>query len=279
MRIVAENYVDVSTITSVPSNTTIDNLKSYARSKVLTTELTDTSIELSMTMGAQAPVSTVIIGRHNLKAGMTVQIELYSGVFSTLVHDSGIMTVTSEESSEPSFSGAWGEFIWGEYPFGVELFSTPNLSYVYWVPTTVSNVLTLKITIDGATSAMEIGRLIVGDYIEPTHTISYGHTLSWLEKTRQDRAGSEGSLRSTVKAPAKRITFSLNTINENDRPIIQNAFRYSGLRKDLYISLFPEDENVSKLNDYSGIMKLTKIPSISEYAPVYYKSSYTMEEV
>ena len=68
-------------------------------------------------------------------------------------------------------------------------------------------------------------------------------------------------------------------MTETDRTTIQNALRKVGLRKDFFISLFPEDVDNEKIVDYSGIVKLTKVPRYTEYAPKYYKSKYIMEEV
>jgi hypothetical protein len=151
----------------------------------------------------------------------------------------------------------------------------------YTIPSFVgmNGVQSMKIFFNVPTGLqLDIGRLIIGDYIEPVYNLNYNHKIEWKEDSNQYR--TEGyTLRSDISVPVRKMEFSLDTIHKEDRTKLVEGFRYVGLRKDFYINLFPESTSEAKEIDYSGIMKLTKEPITLEHAQNIYKSKYVMEEV
>ena len=235
-------------------------------------------------IGNPGTISSLVFGRHNFPKDTIINISLYSNIdFSGLLYNSGDLIVNTEQSGGELVK--WGDFLWGEpgFTWGQDLVAGEFLSafnFVHWITTPIDSVLSIKIIISNINSdEISFSRLIAGDYIQPTYNISYEHTLQWDEATKQKRASSGSTLRSTINFPYRKLEFSLNTINSADRTILQDGMRYVGLRKDFFVSLFPEDIDEEKKIDYSGIVKLTKIPSMSEHASEYYKSKYIMEEV
>ena len=283
MRIITSNIIDDSTLTEspVPTTSTLQNLKNYARSSVFTTDSVGTSHTIFSKLNYTKPISAFVIGRHNFPLGLEMEVTMFStDDWDPLKIVYGPTTHTIEAADVGSSIINWAEFVWAEVVWGEdsaadEFSLKPN--YVVWLDNTVV-VKSIKIEIFTPTQNVEIGRLIFGDYIEPLYNISYGHEISWTENTKQYRKGGN-TLRSSSGFPSKKLSFSLNTIVESDRIKLQDGLRYTGLRKDLFVSLFPMDTDSDKKKHYSGIMKLTKIPSTSEYAPMYYKSKYIMEEV
>ena len=196
-------------------------------------------------------------------------------------YDSGILTVLAEESGSDIWK--WGDFAWGAVPWGgdrtaVEFSPTANL--VHWLPVDISTSWS-KILFSGTPAnitAFDIGRLILGKYIQPTYNLSLGHSLTWVEKTKQFRTEA-GTLRSDITIPNRRFEFNTGTLTEEDRDLVQGSLRTVGMRRDMFLSMFPEDLEATRKIDYSGIVKLVKIPKFTEFANRYYKSNYVMEEV
>lgn len=124
----------------------------------------------------------------------------------------------------------------------------------------------------------EIGRVYLGPYIEPLYNLSSGHSIAWVENTTQYRPGS-GTLRADKVTSNKSFGFSLATIPESDRLVLHKQIVGKGLSDDFYISIFPEDASSSKEVDYSGMVKLTKMPKYTNYISGYYKSNFIMEEI
>lgn len=302
LRIVAENYIDNSVLTATPAfktNLPVDNLKNSSRAKLgRTTDIS--SQEISGVFDSLKTVSAIVLGRHNLDIGAKVTIELFSDTtLTTSLYTSGTITIDSSTAGKDLW--LWGDFIWGSIAWGadkqIDAFS-PKANLVHWITTPIEYVQGFKITIlptgttgpglalrnkwfnfwTAGTDYFEFGRLIIGEYIEPTYNTSYGHSISWEEDTKQFRTDA-GTLRSDISLPNRRLEFDIGTMTENDRTTIQNALRLVGKRKDFYISIFPEDADSSKITDYSGIVKLVKTPRYTEYAHNYYKSKYILEEV
>lgn len=298
IRFILDNYVDLSILSASPSLVASlgeYNLKLPQRSKVARTT-SNASQLITTQFAAPRTVSAIVLGRHNFVSGMTLRFKLYDST-PTLLHDSGNLTISgSAGTGTPEWT--WGclipgcttEFKWGTVPWGGETSETnfePSLNYVYWIDENnpvdilpIDNVIKVEITILGGTSLAyyEVGRLIVGNFIEPTYNFSYGHGLTWDESTRQFRTES-GSLRSDASLPYRRFEFDIGTISEADRETLQDGFRDVGMRKDFFMSAFPCDTAAAKLEDFSFIGKLTKIPTFTEFVHNYYKSKYTIEEV
>lgn len=286
LRLITYNYLDVSEITSSPTMNRLQTLKSYDRGRNAQTNPAGGTLSIDTIMGSPAPVTAVVIGRHNLPIGVGVRFRLFDvpSTAGTEVYDSGTIIITAETAGSDKLGWgtdfSWGSVVWGADGLAEEF--APRANFVHWIPeinqVDTQSIQAVQVQIYYADYDVEIGRIIIGEYIEPTYNISYGHGLSWQENTKQFRR--EGNtLRSNITLPSRRLEFSLNTINEADRAVLQAGLRNVGLRRDLFISLFPTDIDVSKTKDYSGIVKLTKIPVTSEYTYLYYKSKYVMEEV
>lgn len=286
MRIIARNWADSANLTAnpvLPAATPINNLKSSSRSKLIRsagyTAPGDTQEILGNLLPAQT-ISAIVLGRHNLATGTEVTLTLYSDLDQVTPIGSPIVSALTVDEAGGEIL-PWGGFIYGSISWGLDKLAeeyTPKANWVYWYDTPITNVQSFKIAVSLTAREIEIGRLFIGEYIEPTYNLSFGHQLSWIEKTKQYRTDG-GSLRSDISIPTRKLQFDIGTMSEEDRAKIQRNMRYVGLRKDLYISLFPEDNEITKQKDYSGIMKLTKIPSMQEYVHNYYKSKYVMEEV
>jgi len=298
LRIVAENYSDEGTLTGTPTfATSINNMQTQSRAKISRSNITNWAPtynqEIELVLPGIKTVSAIVLGNHNFSVGMIIKFVLYD-TDDTIIYNSGDIEITSEYA-ENSVS-SWGSFLWGPVGWGANALATDynqQANYVHW--TLTDNIIDTPITDDiyypvfsaftlkifctlSDTKQLDIGRLIVGDYLEPRYNLGFNHSIEWLEESNQYR--TEGyTLRSDVYLPVKKLSFSINNIDAADRTSLTEGLRYVGLRNDFYINLFPDSESFDKELEYSGIMKLTKVPTMSEYALNIYKSKYVMEEV
>jgi hypothetical protein len=268
MRFIFDNYVDSSTLTATPDlvgTLPASNLALPFRSKV--TRSTSTSAQqITCTFATTGlTVSGVILGRVNFSTDVTYRIKMYGG--AGILHDSGDLTTADIAN------------------FGTTGTETAT-NIAYWIDANntvdqapVENINYITIDISGASGITyyEIGRLIIGEYIEPTYNLSYGHGLSWEEDTKQYRTIS-GTLRSDVALPYRQLSFDIGTIKESDRQLLQDGMKLVGLRKDFFVSIFPWDDTQKKLEDYAFIGKFIRIPQFSEIQHNYYKTKCIIEE-
>jgi len=278
MRIIVNNIADKG-IWETPdpilaSNTDIENLKSISRSRVIRTNVTGIQT-LKLRMGTASAVSGIVLGRHTLPSGTKIKIYLYDNLVwaGPEIYYSEELTITQEDAGNTQI--AWDAFLGNTQSISdMSQEFKAACNWVHWVSTgTINNVLSIKIEIDlTGLNNIEIGRLIIGEYIEPKIGASFNHLLSWEEDTKQYR--TEGStLRSDISNPLRKLIFSLDAIQASDREALIDGFSLVGKEKDFYISMF------NTVANYSGIMKLTKSPIMTEFGPSIYKSKYEMTEV
>lgn len=301
LRLILDNHSDYSTLETIPppgdpayplvEGFAVDNLKRVARSQVIRT-IDTTTLQVKGIFAETTDISAGVLGRHNLPEDARWRIELFSDITldpGDLIHDTGWLDVSAEQGADTIWP--WGDFSWGAVPWGTKTtgidFEIPK-NLVWWSvdvngnKVTYTGVLAFRITVDlnigTGITYFDIGRLMIGEFIEPSYNLSYGHGLSWQENTSQYRSAS-GTLRSDRNNPFRKLEFDLKTIKEDERPTLQHGFRNVGKRRDFFISSFPECVSLDKQEDYSGIYKITRIPKFTEFAAGYFRSKYIMEEV
>ena len=275
IRFITHNLGDTATALSATSEVAalpIENVQLVPRSKVWRST-SGVAQTITGDFAASSSISGFVLGRHNLTEDSTVVITLHDAIGGggSIIETSGTITVSAQQAYESASA--------------LEFQDLRNISYFWTNPDGTKDlqtgVLSYKVVIapgGGTNTFFDVGRIIVGDYIEPTYNISYGFGVTWDEKTKQYRTDS-GSLRSDVAIPYKLLTFDLKTISEVDRVILGEAFADVGKRKDFFVTMFPDDTSDAKAADFSGIVKLNKMPKYTGIQCDWYNSKYTMEEV
>ena len=241
----------------------IENTKYSSKSQVARSTVNNTII-ITGTLNVVSVSSGFVIGNHNFKTGTKYRLQVYSQGLGNLEYDTQVNGVDLEVSAEESADSP----------------DTIQYNLAIWYPE-VAGTSGFKLTIidDSAINDyFQIGRLFMGKVIGTEIGASYGHNIYWRENTKQYRTEA-GTLRSDIVSPSKTIDFSLNTVYENERSEIQRAFSTVGKQKDFFISLFPLDCSDIQIADYSGIVKMTKTPKYTEFAPSFYAAKYTVEEI
>lgn len=271
IRFILHNQSDLATITATSEVATlpIENVQNVSRSRVWRSTGTTTQT-ITGTFTADKTISAVTFGRHNLAVGSTITINLRNSVGST-VKTSGAISITASDAYTAASEIEYQDI--RNYTWYSEDANGDKESF--------TNIRSYQIIVALGTSSMsffECGRIIVGDFIEPTYNLSYGHSLGLKEETKQFRTAS-GTLRSDMAWPYKIFSFDLGVINETDRGILLEAFADIGLRRDFTLSVFPAQTEKIKNRDYTAIMKLNSMPSFTEIQCNWYKSKCSMEEV
>lgn len=263
MRVLLTNLIDTCTLSSEPPMLTelpINNVKKISKSRVA--RCTSNSVNILGKLINISSISGFIIGRHNFLEGTQYQLTLYSDYeWTNVIYNTELLTVSNEEAAIDTGDFQYNLSIWFDL-----------------IPSVSSFKLSIANSQSNPMDYLQIGRLFIGKYLETSVGISLGHNLYWKENTIQYRTES-GSLRSDIYTPSKVIEFSLDGIMESERANLQRSFAEIGRRDDFFISLFPDNCNTLREQNYSGIVKLTKIPRYSEFAPNIYKAKYVVEEV
>ena len=267
------NQGDTATVTcsNALSTLPVENIQKVPRSKLMRTS-NAASTTINGDFSGAKTISAMVLGRHNLTSGCTVTFTIYSGTGqSGQLATSGAITITDDMALEAASEIEFQD------PKSVAWYSLDGNGDKQ----AYTNVQSFRIVIapgSGSNTYFDVGRVIVGDFVEPSYNMSYNHSLSYGETTKQFRTAS-GTLRSDVSLPYKMFTFNLGVVSEADRQIMQEAFADVGLRKDFFLDAFPECTDDRKRMDYSAIMKLKRTPAFTGIQSGWLKAKYTMEEV
>lgn len=276
IRFTLNNLVDIaSTITATNEVATlpIENVQDMSRGKIFRT--TGTTTTITITFPTTYTVSAVSLGNHNFTAGTNIDIDFFNGTAgsgSNLGGTTSTYVVSAEEAAETDDAITYADIK------NINWYKENATTHVL-EPIAGARSVTIAIAQGaGLNTTFDVGRIIIGDAVEATYNISYGHYLSFEEPTIQYRTDS-GSLRSDMALPYKKLEFNMNTLSETDRQVLQRGFADVGKRRDFTVSVFPCDDTEEKKTDYSGIVKLTRIPRFQEFQHNWYKAKYVMEEV
>lgn len=279
LRLVTKNAADFATLSQENTNTlfyvgtAITNLQNDIRGRIYRAKGNQWPIIIKGTWNGQGyKCSMAALIRHNFENASTWRVQLYSdAAWTTQIYDSGTLN---------AFPGATlGELDWGVSPLGsgiYDAFMGQRLSVMWFTEVTA---LSFKITVnDSGNSAtyVDISRLFLGKYISPVYNATYGMKLSWKENTAQSRSDG-GTLRSDGGQPWRTLQFDLGALPEADRAAWSDVFRYAGLRKDMFISIFPGSGGELE-RDYQMACKFIQLPENDNFAPSYYRTTVQVEE-
>lgn len=266
-RFLIDNKIDTSFIEAIPPmlpGLPIANVKLLSKSLVARS-VNNSTLVIRGVLPGDVPISSLVFGGHNFVQGTGYQLQLFDVPLynpADIVYDSGTLLVGPEEAAVNNSTIQHSLPLW---------FSEVNA---------VAFSITLTSAIVNPEPYFQIYRLFMGKYISTKLNISKNHSISWKENTQQYRTDS-GTLRSDIFSPRKVIEFSLDTMDESDRSLIQEDLYTVGMQKEFYIDLFPlaSGNSLYKKIDYRGIVKLTRVPKYTEFSNNFYKSTYIVEEV
>lgn len=261
-RFLLEDYIQTATLTANPfayAGLPITNLRELSKSLVSRIPNSGTGvIEISAILAISKDINCIVIAGHNLTTNTVIQLNFYSDTSKTIQ----IHTETISPSIEL-----------------VTPHDTSMLVLPIWLQL-INNVNAISITFSNInTPYLQIYRIMVGKYIESTIGASKNSVWSYKDPSEQYRTES-GTLKTDYKKPYKVMSFDLGTINEGERSILSRSLAKVGKQKAFYISVFKSgcSGNYKEI-DYSGIVKLTKIPTYTEFAHNYYSSKIEVEEI
>lgn len=219
-------------------------------------------------------INFVCLWRHNLETSATWRVRLYTSYDASgaAAYDSGDVAALD--------SATLGELDFGVDPLGGPAFNgMPRFSVVYFMENTATVINSVRITItDTGNSAgyVEASRVYFGRGTELTYNWENLH-VNWQENTKQGRTDG-ASIYSDGSEGFRELQADLKWVHENDRAGLMDAMRYSGMRRDWFMSGKPgvggEEER-----DQTMIARITKMPNLSTLFYSVYSSQLKAGEI
>lgn len=299
LRIISENWIDLSTTTisasSTASNTSVSNLKSDTKSVVWrSTTGTQASIIVDFGVNTTRTVGGVVLAFSNIPSSTaTMRIVGYTqgntpGFSGALLNTN----VTTTFNSGTIQCCPWNNLslpAWGTTPSGSSNYSYGGGTYARaWLDSVVNSTTPVRYIgieiIDSSNTAgyIEVSRLIVGNYWSATYNTSYGIQSGIKDLSEHVRTESGDLL--TRRGPRfKILNFDLQWMTDSDRREVTRIFMGNGLPKPLFVSLFPNstgvDADYQRENNHQLYGKMVQIPGVSYTNFEIYSTNIELEEV
>lgn len=268
LRVLYNNLADSASITATAtaSGYPTTNMQSDIKGLVWrSTSLLSTTITLTWT--ADQTLSAVILPYTNLSSTATINVVLKNSV-GTVIAATGTGTAVTA------------------IPYSVTAGSVSNYGYgggstarVYFTSTAAVRSVEITIVDSGGTQGyMEVSRIICGTYWVPTFNVDYGPSVEYKDLSQHSRAQSGNII--TDNAPSyKVLTFTIGYMVAADRNNLISIFRQNGMRKSVWVSLFPIDAEPEKEYIFSIYGRLSQGVTITHPQYTQYTTSLTIEEV
>jgi hypothetical protein len=275
LRILYDNVIDSSTLTasSTTSGFPVSNLQKEL--KGLVWRSTSTTATVTATWTTSQSLSCVILPFCNLTSSATIRVKLYTLTTDTTpVLDTG--AVNAGAYTPTDLFGGWSNISTS----GVNAYNYGGGTYARsWFNATSARKMEVIIS-DTTNPAgyIELSRIVCGAYWSPSINASFGVELGYLDTSEQRRTEA-GNLITSNGTIHKTLTFNLDSITENDRPKMLSLIRGNGLRKALFVSVFPLDDDVVKEQSYQIYAKFNNLSVLTHQFYSLYSSSLTLEEI
>lgn len=274
LRVIYNNVADNATITATTSATNypISNVLSDNKGSVWrSTSTISNTITLSWTT-TQA-MGAVILPFTNFSSGATINITAWSAANGTGTS----LYTTGTISAVPYTLIKWDTVYTGVNAYG---YGGGTCVRMYF-PTIRSDVMSITITIvdSGNTQGyMEIGRIVAGTYWSPTYNTEFGLSIDYNDTSQHSRTQS-GNIITDIGPVYKTITFNLSYMNAADRNVLLQILKLNGMRKSMFISIFPNDTDIEREFMYQIYGRLSSNPTITYPMYSIYAASITIQEV
>lgn len=164
-----------------------------------------------------------VIAQHTLPSTATYRVRLYSDVdlAGTVLYDSGVKVVGANEY------------------------------LVCWSDNVAAKSFRLDIT---SLVSFTIGRIFMGEVFSPRISVAEQFANEQIDMSKQIRTGA-GSLFVESQPAYNRMSFTLHSVDLDEYDYIKKAERYVGTRRDVFISLFPDNGDQLEYA-HQGLFKL-----------------------
>lgn len=256
LKILYNNVADSATISAstTAGSLVASNLLTDIKSDVWRS--TGTSATLTLTWTTSQLLSGFILPFCNLTSSSTFRIKLFTNTADvTPVLDTGVISACA--------AAPLGLWAWGTVPLGVNAYSYGGASYgVGWFTATSCKKITVDI-VDSINPSgyIEASRVVTGVAFTPVNDADLNVDW-WIEDRSTEARSGGGDLRTDIGTTSKNLKFSLANMTPADRLSVASILKGNGKYKPLYISLFPQDVDTTKEQQYQIYGKLTGSLSI-----------------
>lgn len=251
LRLLPVNFFDQASISVSPAAVTtmpLTNLQSNIRSNVWrSTGLANQVISGSWGGNVRNVSAFAIWPGTGAAALIGSQVKLRLLANGSEVYNSGFLDFFT-------YTGlAWGTFLWGVGPWGVEASDkTARLApFLIYLTATPADAFEITIAATGGidTSYFEARRIWLAEYVEAPQTAAEGAQPQWKSGSVQQRSIG-GSLRRLKRAIWRELRFDTQFESETDRQTWSDLINLCDPANEIVIDLFPTEAPARRWRDH-----------------------------
>jgi hypothetical protein len=272
LRIIYDNVVSSATLTTSTAASGLPVTNLQREQKGLVWRSTTTTATITANWATPQTFHALVLPFCNLTPTATIRVRAYVNPGDT----NPVLDTGAQPAGAYTPEDIWG----GAQPNSANSYSLGGGSYArLWFARVVARKLEITIadTANGA-GYLEASYLVCGDYWSPTYNTNFGLSIGYTDSSAQTRTEA-GTLLTSVGTIHRTLDFDLQWLVDTDKTRMLSILRGNGLRKPLFVSIFPEDVDKRKEQEYQIYAKLSDLSKITH--PVYsvYTSNLSLQEV
>jgi hypothetical protein len=272
LRIIYDNVIDSATLTTSTAAIGLPVTNLQGDQKGLVWRSTGTTATITATWTTLQTLRAVVLPFCNLTAAATIRVQAYT--------NTGDTTPVLDTGPQPAGAYTPGDIWGGAIASSVNSYSLGGGTYArIWFAQTIARKIEITI-VDASNSAgyLEAARLVCGNYWAPTYNTNFGLSIGYTDSSTQTRTEA-GTLLTSIGTLHRTLDFDLQWLTDTDKTRMLSILRGNGLRKPLFVSVFPQDSDPIKEQEYQIYAKLTDLAKLTH--PVYsvYTSNLSLQEV
>lgn len=273
LRIIYDNAADRAVLTASSQAGALGpvNLQRGGRSSVLRS--IGATLAITVTWPSPEIVGGVALPFCNLTPGATIRVRGYIEVGqSVAAFDTGVMP-----ACEYARLGMWD---WGALPLGLNAYSYGGGTYArcWFQMRSIRKIVIDLDDPDNPAGYIEAARLVAGAYWSPEQNASYGAGVTPVDTSIQYRNGA-GEQKVERGAMYRKLSLALDHMTPLDRAELWRIVRGNGLSRPLFISLYPDSDDVELEQTHQVYGRLANLAVITTPSFQAYATNIEIEEL
>ncbi|MDX8121549.1 hypothetical protein SKZ59_07200 [Janthinobacterium sp. GMG2] len=173
--------------------------------------------------------------------------------------------------------GMWN---WGALPLGVNAFSYGGTTYgrCWFQMRSVKKLVIDLVDLDNPAGYIEVARLVAGAYWEPQVNAAYGAGVTPGDTSSLYRSGA-GEQKVERGTLFRKLSLALDHMTPQDRADLWRIVRGSGLSRPIFVSLFPDNDDVELEQAHQVYGRLASLVAITTPSFQAYATNIEIEEM
>ncbi|TNC78542.1 hypothetical protein FHI69_04460 [Janthinobacterium lividum] len=273
LRIIYDNAADRAVLSASSQAGTLGpaNLQREGKSVVLRS--IGAGLSITATWPAPEIVGGVALPFCNLTPGATIRVRGYIEVGHPVpAFDTGVVP-----ACEYARLGMWD---WGALPLGLNAYSYGGGTYARcWFQMRSIRKLVIDLEDpDNPAGYIEAARLVAGAYWSPEQNASYGAGIAPVDSSSQYRNGA-GEQKVERGVMYRKLSLALDHMTPLDRAELWRIVRGNGLSRPLFISLYPDSDDVELEQTHQVYGRLANLAAITTPSFQAYATNIEIEEL